>query len=123
MIWKCNIVASGRRFKGVSQHLPETRLVIGRRPHGSPVTANLGIIHFASLWLELDGDEAVPEARKMAEQMCAEAISRALTHRLADGIRPRLQPIESRKSPFSGRAYPYGIYLVCAERLDRWMSN
>jgi hypothetical protein len=35
------------------------------------MTADLGIIHSASLWLELHGDEAVPEARKMAAQMRA----------------------------------------------------
>jgi hypothetical protein len=35
------------------------------------MTADLGIIHSASLFLDLHGDEAVPEARKMATEMRA----------------------------------------------------
>ena len=31
--------------------------------------ANLGIHHSATLWLELHGNEAIPEARKMAAMM------------------------------------------------------
>jgi hypothetical protein len=33
------------------------------------VTADLAIIHSASMWLELDGENAIAEARRMAVEM------------------------------------------------------
>jgi hypothetical protein len=33
------------------------------------MTADLGVIHSATMWLELHGDNAIPEARRMAAEI------------------------------------------------------